>query len=216
MKKMIVMLVCLALMLGACTPALPAVTGSGQSETPRAQTPGPPLTDTPAATPSPTPGPEVPDVSATPAPEPSPTPAPTPRMYSSYADLVTFKKATGIASFDYFDMLKGEDAVNWLVKNEGLSQADAQAIVDDYADSEYIKKNTSSQLRRFDLNTVPVFMITDAAGAYTENLTPYRISLEDFAAMYAANPTLLKEGFFYYIEVDSNGSPSAIKQVYWP
>ena len=98
------------LLLCACTaPAMPEATSS----------PTPAVTDTPAPTAAPTATPEA--ATATPtltaatptlSPAPSPTPTPTPKgpsMYSSYADLISFDPDTGIAKFDYFDMLRGAD-----------------------------------------------------------------------------------------------------------
>ena len=55
-------------------------------------------------------------------------------MYTSYADLVSFDPETGIAKFDYFDMLRGDKAVAFLVASEGYTQAAAEELVENFAD----------------------------------------------------------------------------------
>lgn len=153
----------------------------------------------------------------TPTPPPSPTPTPAgPRMYSSYADLVSFDPETGIAKFDYFDMLRGEEAAKYLVDHEGYTEAAAKALVDDFAESEYVKKNTNSQLRAIDLDDVSIKLMYQPSGDVVDDAQPVPSSADDFRAIYALDTSLLLETYFYYIHVGSDGRVSLVEQVFWP
>ncbi|NLI54315.1 MAG: hypothetical protein GX417_08295 [Clostridiales bacterium] len=215
-RSLLIALLTAALLLAACTgPAAPEPTAA-----PAAETPSPAVTtaQSPAVTPTelPTPTePPAPTPTAIATPEPTPTPQ-SPRMYSSYADLVSFDPDTGVAKFDYFDMLRGEDAVAFLVDHEGYSLADAQELVDNFADSEYVKKNTNPQLREIDLDDVSLSLMVQTSGEFVEGATPVPSNASDFRAIYALDPTLLTNTYFYYITVESDGRVSLVEQVYWP
>ena len=49
-------------------------------------------------------------------------------MYSSYADLISFDPETGIAKFDYFDMLRGADAVKFLSAGRCVGRSGKQRL----------------------------------------------------------------------------------------
>ncbi len=205
-------------MLGACfAPAAPEPAAATAEPT---ATSAP--TDTPVPTPTQSPAPEVTAApSPTPVPTPSPTPSPTPtpegpRMYSSYAELVSFDPETGIAKFDYFDMLRGSAAIEFLVENEGYSLADAHDLVDNFADSEYVKKNTNPQLRAIDLDEVDIKLMWKPNGDPVNDSIAIPATAEDFRAIYALDTSLLLETYFYYIHVDGSGQVSLVEQVYWP
>ncbi|MEA5049214.1 MAG: hypothetical protein VB034_11490 [Eubacteriales bacterium] len=210
-------LLCLALLFG-CVPR----TGSpAASPTPAASavpttappTPSPTATPTASATASVTP-------SASPAPSAAaatPTATPSgPKMYSSYADLISYDPATGIAKFDYFDMLRGDDAVDYYVEHEGYTKAAAEALVDEFVESEFVKKNTNPQLRAIDLDDVSLKLMYEPDGEQVPDATPVASSASDFAAIYAVDPALLTESYFYYIHVEDDGHVSLVEQVYWP
>jgi len=178
--------------------------------------------ETPTVTMAPEPTPSaVPTVTQTPDPTPTPTIEPTPTpggptMYSSYADLITFDPETGIAKFDYFDMLRGQDAVNFLVSHEGYTQSAAEEIVENFADSEYVKKNTNPQLRAIDLDDVPLKLMVLPDGTYVDDATPVTSTAEDVRTIYALDANLLLKSYFYYITVNSSGQVTRVEQVYWP
>ena len=173
-------------------------------------------TPTPAPTAAPTVQPTTPPTPTQPAATGAPSPtASNPPMYSSYADLVSFDPETGVAQFDYFDMLRGDDAVNYLVNHEGYSKAKAQATVDEYADSEFIKKNEKTQLRAIDLNDVSLKMMILPSGEPVDGAESISSSGADVRAIYAADPSMLQM-YFYYIHVESDGQVSLVEQVYWP
>ncbi len=204
--------------LSACSqPSTPEPTSvpvisAEPTDTPEMITPTPTSvpTDTTAATIT-----ASPTATATLAPTPSPTPE-GPRMYSSYADLVSFDPATGIAKFDYFDMLRGQDAIDFLVSNEGYSQADAEELVENFADSEYVEKNTNPQLRSIDLDDVSLKLMVQPSGDPVEDAISIPSTASDFRAIYALDPDLLLNSYFYYITVESDGHVSLVEQVYWP
>ena len=137
-------------------------------------------------------------------------------MYSSYADLISFDPETGIAKFDYFDMLRGDDAVKFLVDHEGYTQAAAKALVDEFTDSEFEKKNTNPQLRAIDIDDVPLKLMVKPSGDPVDGTEPVSATAKDFRAIYALNTSLLLESYFYYIHVDTSGNVTLVEQVYWP
>jgi hypothetical protein len=135
-------------------------------------------------------------------------------MYSSYADLVSFDPNTGVAQFDYFDLLRGDDAVKYLVEHDGDSKAKAQAMVDDFADSEFVKKNDNPQLRAIDLDDVSLRMMIQPNGEPVDGAESIPSNGADVRAIYAADPAMLQL-YFYYIHVESDGTISLVEQVYW-
>ena len=75
-------------------------------------------------------------------------------IYSSYAYMVSFDPGTGYAEFDYFDKLIGQEAIDWLVEHEGYTLEDAEDLVNNFADTEYVEKNINPRLRTIDMRTV--------------------------------------------------------------
>lgn len=198
MKKAVCAVLCLLLTaLCACAPA----PGTQEEATP-----------TPAAAQTPSPEPSaIPESTATPGPEETGD-----ALHSSYAYLVSFDPDTGVALFDDFDMLTGGEAVEHLVEYEGYSEADAQSRVDNFADSEFVEKNQSSQLRAIDLDEVALSLMYHSSGAPVENAPPVPSTAGDFRAIYALDPALLLDSFFFYIHADEGGNASLVEQVYWP
>lgn len=148
------------------------------------------------------------------APLPSATPE-GPEIYSSYAHMISLDVARGIAQFDYFEILRGDDAVQWLVEQEGYSQADAEALVADFADSEYIEKNTNPQIREINLTEIPLKLMVHPDGTYVEGAEPYETDYEDMYLLYEFDRNLVLNTYFYYIEAE-NGQAVCVAQVYWP
>lgn len=210
MKRVILIILCASLIavFCGCTPA-PAP----EEET---ATVKPGFTQCPVNTPSPT---LVETTTAsTDAPSAATTPTPTaggPEMYPSYAHLVSFDPDTGVAQFDYFDILKGDEAASYLVEHDGYTEADAHALVDEFADSEFVEKNTSDQLRDIDLDDVSLSLMYQPSGAQVEAAEPVPSTASDFRAIYALNPSLLLDSFFFYIHVEDDGHVSLVEQVYW-
>lgn len=219
-SKIAVSIALLASALLLCSCAAPA------TPTPTS-TPSPAVTDTPAPTAAPTATPAATPVAetatpaatvaATAAPTAAPSPTPNgPAMYSSYADLIAFDPETGIAKFDYFDMLRGADAVKFLVDHEGYTQTAAQKMVDDFADSEFVKKNINPQLRAINIDDVPLKLMVKPNGDPVDGAEPVSVTAKEFRAIYALNTSLLLESYFYYIHVDTDGNVTLVEQVYWP
>jgi|AGTN01.2.fsa_nt_gi hypothetical protein len=207
MKKAIGIAVFLSLLLAlfACTPA--PTTESGVTP--------PPAETASAATATPPTGSPAETSAQTEASTPSPTPS-EPGMYSSYAYLVSFDPDTGVAEFDYFDMLRGDEAVDYLVEHDGYTEAQAQSLVDDYADSEFVEKNLNNQLRAIDLDDVSLSLMFQPSGKEAENATPIPSTASDFRTIFELDPALLLDNYFYYITVESDGHVSLVEQVYWP
>lgn len=85
-------------------------------------------------------------------------------IYTSYAYMVSFDPSTGLAEFDYFDTLTGQDAIDWLVEHEGYTQEDAENKVNNWADTECLEINNNPRLRVIDMSTVPITSNRDENG----------------------------------------------------
>jgi hypothetical protein len=138
-----------------------------------------------------------------------------PAMYSSYAFLVSFDPESNLAEFDYFDMLRGKEAVDFLVKHEGQTKDEAQALVDDFADSEFVISNLNERLREINLAEVSLSLMYQPSGDMSES-GPLPSSLADFKLIFELDPLLLTESFFFYIDVSDDGQVALVEQVYWP
>lgn len=138
-----------------------------------------------------------------------------PKMFSSYAFLVAFDPSSNLAQFDYFDMLTGQEAVDFLVKYEDYSKDEAQDLVDNFADSEFVISNLNDQLREIDLAEVSLSLMYQPSGDMSE-IGPIPASLTDFKTIYELDPLLLLESFFFYIDVADSGQVILVEQVYWP
>jgi len=136
-------------------------------------------------------------------------------MYTSYAHLESFDPATGLAQFDYFDMLRGQDAIDWLVAHEGYTLADATALVNDFADSEFVYKNVNPQLRTADMQDVTIRMMYEADGTQMPGADTTPLSYSEFVTLYTAHPAYVLNSFFYRVIV-SDGIITEVHQVYWP
>jgi len=138
-----------------------------------------------------------------------------PNLYSSYADMVSFDLETGWALFDYWDMLKGDEAKQWLIDHEGYTEANAQVYVDNMSESEFIKKNTNPRLRAVDMNKVSIKMMYQADGTLVTDANPVALTISEFMSLYASHPDSVLGSYFYYLTVQS-GAVKKVEQPYWP
>jgi hypothetical protein len=131
-------------------------------------------------------------------------------IYSSHAYMVSFDPSTGLAEFDYFDMLTGQDAINWLVEHEGYTQEDAEAKVNNFADTEYVEKNINPQLRTIDMTTVSITTNVDENGYLALPQVPltyneFKNRIDDFihtSSNYCATQIKVENGVIVEIIVD--------------
>ena len=105
--------------------------------------------------------------------------------------------------------------MNYLVSHEGYTQADAQALVDQFADSEFVKKNENPQLRAVDLDDVSLKLMIQPSGEPVDGAESIPANANDARAIYAIDPSLLSM-YFYSIHVEDDGHVSLVEQVYWP
>ena len=138
-----------------------------------------------------------------------------PDMYSSYAHLVSYDPARGSAEFDYFNILKGDEAVQWLVNNDGYSLAEAESLVNNFADSEFIEQNQNLQLRTIDLQNIELKLMYYPDGSMVPDAIPIDSELIDLYNLYHIDADLVLNSFFYYIEV-LDGTVNSVEQVFWP
>jgi len=158
--------------------------------------------------------PEPPPPSNTPS-GMSPDPVNTMTFYPSYAHMVSYDPARGWAEFDYFDMLTGQDAIDWMVAHEGYTVADATDIVNDWGDGEFWEKNVNPGLRTIDLKEVNIELMYEPDGTQSVDATSIPSTVADVFALYHLDPDLLLDSFFYYIHVDGSGNVTMVQQVYW-
>jgi len=138
-----------------------------------------------------------------------------PGMYTSYAHMSAFDSETGWAMFDYWDMLKGDAAVAWLVAHEGYTETDAQTLVDGWSDSEFIEKNTNPRLRVVDMSDVSITMMYHADGSPVTDAIAVSLTYSEFVRLYNANPDGVLDTYFYRVTV-SGGEVTDVDQLYWP
>jgi hypothetical protein len=136
-------------------------------------------------------------------------------FFSSYAHMVSYDPARGWADFDYFEILTGQDAIDWMVAEEGYTLADAQAEVSEWADGEYWYKNTNATLRTIDLKEVEIELMFYADGTQSPDATSIPSTIDDVFALYNLDTRYLYDHFFYYIHVDSDGNVTKVQQIYW-
>ena len=108
------------------------------------------------------------------------------------------------------------ESTQFLVDHEGYTQTAAQKMVDDFADSEFVKKNINPQLRAIDIDDVPLKLMVKPNGDPVDGAEPVSVTAKEFRAIYALNTSLLLESYFYYIHVDTDGNVTLVEQVYWP
>ena len=138
-------------------------------------------------------------------------------MYSSYAHMRSFDPETGVAQFDYFDILTGDAAVDWLINGKGYCSVDAQDEVDAFADSEYIAKNTNPQLRAINLTAVPLKLMYSPNGSLVSGAHSLPSDYADIFALWNINQNYVLYSHFYYITVDeATEQVLLVEQVYWP
>lgn len=136
-------------------------------------------------------------------------------MYSSYAHMVSYDPARGFADFDYFNLLKGQDAIDYLVDHEGDTRTDAEALVNDFADSEFIEQNDNPLLRTIDLRDIDLKLMYHPDGTMVTDATPIDSEPIDLYNLYHVNPDLVLNSFFYQVHV-SGDIVTMVEQVYWP
>ena len=164
--------------------------------------PSPVVSDEPLFTLSPAPAPE----------QPGETQQPEQGMYSSYAYMRRFDPQSGIAQFDYFDVLTGSDAVNYLINCEGYCSLVAQEEVAKYEESDFLEVNPDGALWDIDLRQTGIKLLYKADGSFSEQAA--QASIEDVAAIWDADKSLLLQKHFYYITVDeATGQVLSIEQL---
>lgn len=136
-------------------------------------------------------------------------------MYSSYAHMVSYDPARDFADFDYFNLLKGQDAIDYLVDHEGYTRTDAEALVNDFADSEFIEQNDNPLFRTIDLRDIDLKLMYHPDGTMVTDATPIDSELIDLYNLYHVNPDLVLNSFFYQVHV-SGDIVTMVEQVYWP
>lgn len=136
-------------------------------------------------------------------------------IYSSYANMVSFDATQGWADFDYFNMLKGDEAIQYLIDIEGYTLENAKKMVDDFSDSEFINQNENSQLRTINLQKIDLKLMYKPDGTAVTDAISIDATFSDLYELYNVNPDLVLNSFFYYIKV-INDEIISVEQVYWP
>lgn len=132
---------------------------------------------------------------------------------STYADMLAYDPLTGLADFDCFNLLQGDEAVDWLIENEEYTQAQAQAEVDQFADSEFIEDRPGQQLLAVDLSQASLSLIYEPDGELLFQEVSYDFIA--FNAFFENHPDAVLDSFFYRVMLEA-GEVVAVEQVYWP
>ena len=155
---------------------------------------------------------EEPLFTLSPVPAPEQPQQPEQGMYSSYAYMRSFDPQSGIAQFDYFDVLTGSEAVNYLINCEGYCSLVAQEEVAKYEQTDFLEVNPDGALWDIDLMQTDIVILYNADGSFSEQATS--ASIEDVAAIWNADKSLLLQRHFYYITVDeATGQVLSIEQL---
>ncbi len=155
---------------------------------------------------------EEPLFTLSPVPAPEQPQQPEQGMYSSYAYMRSFDPQSGIAQFDYFDVLTGSEAVNYLINCEGYCSLVAQEEVAKYEQTDFLEVNTDGALWGIDLNKTYIKLLYDVNGSFAEPAE--ETSIEDFTSLWNADKSLLIQKYFYYITVDeATGQADSIEQI---
>lgn len=219
-KYVLIVIMCLSILLTACelimqptpTPEIIVITENPNITNVPLITQAPQVSQPPVATQAPA-DTTLPTIIT---PSPAPTPHNTMDFYSCYAHMVSYNPSNGWAEFDYFYLHQGQDAIDYLVEYEGYSVADAETLVNGFADSEFVEQNNNTGLRTIDLNTVTIKTIVNHDGSVGPDLLGTVVNTAHLNSLYAANPNNLLNYFFYYVECDSNDNVVEVRQVYWP
>ena len=148
-------------------------------------------------------------------PQSEPTPYNTMEFYSCYANMISYNPSNGWAEFDYFYILKGQEAIDYLVEHDGYSQIDAENMVNDFADGEYVCQNNNTSVRTIDLDTVPIKLMFYSDGTQVTDSISVNSTSSDVTSLFNLNPDYLYKYFFFYIHCDSDGNVTLVEQVYW-
>lgn len=138
-------------------------------------------------------------------------------MYSSFAYMRSFNPETGIAQFDYFEMLKGPDAVDYLINYEGYCSLVAETEIEKLGEDDFMEKNLGFELRQINLKKVPVLLLYTADGCSITDARGAETSFGDIVSLYNKDKTKLLLSSYYYITVDEDmGEVLMIEQVRKP
>lgn len=105
--------------------------------------------------------------------------------------------------------------IDYLVDHEGYTRTDAEALVNDFADSEFIEQNDNPLLRTIDLRDIDLKLMYHPDGTMVTDATPIDSELIDLYNLYHVNPDLVLNSFFYQVHV-SGDIVTMVEQVYWP
>ncbi len=121
-------------------------------------------------------------------------------LYSSYAYLRRFDPKSGIAQFDYFDVLTGSDAVNYLINCEGYCSLVAQEEVAKYEETDFLEVNPDGALWDIDLAQTDIMLLYDENANFLKQAR--KASFDDVVKLWNQDKSLLLTSSYYYILVD--------------
>lgn len=135
-------------------------------------------------------------------------------MFSSFAHMRSFDPKTGIAQFDFFEMLKGAEAVDYLINFEGYCSAAAETETEQLGEGDFLEKNLSYELRQINLKKVPVLLLYTVDGCSITDAQGVKTSFEDIVSLYNRDKTKLLLSGYYYITADEDtGEVLIVEQV---
>jgi len=210
MKRVAFAAICLALLFAFCACTLAPVdttdTGSASASVSATRTSHTTPTLRPARSALPTSTPDMTTSEA--ATEATPT---GPSINSGYAYMTSYDPARGFADFDYIELLEGEEAVQWLINEEGMDPEEAEWMAEEY----YTVKNVNPLIRTLDLREAEVTVLFDEDGVLDPD-HPVTGDLLVLYNLYELDPNYVLNVFFYYVEVGSDGIVTSLTQIFTP
>lgn len=128
-----------------------------------------------------------------------------------FASLQSYDPATRTGMFDEFEMLRGDEAVDFLVRKGYYDKAEAQGVVDGLSSDGFVPKSVAR--RHFDLGNTNFLLRYQPDGAPAPDGVPSNSG--DFRAIYDADRTLLMDTCYYRIHV-KGGAAVYLEQFPWP
>lgn len=142
---------------------------------------------------------------------------PTSMLYINNAYMRGYDTSTHLASFDFFEMYYGEDAIEKLIINHGYSRTEAENEINNWVEGEFYTHDDGLPARVVSLDTVDISLLYDRDGNNCPSFPlADPVSTEDVNALYALNKEILINYTYYNITIDQNGDIVSIEQIYTP
>lgn len=129
------------------------------------------------------------------------------------ASLQYYDPASYTGTFSCFEMLRGAEAVDYLVRKGYYSKAEAQGVVDGLSSEQFVPRPVSDNIRHYNLSNMSFMLLFQPSGEPEPGGVPS--SSGDFREIYKVNASLLTENCYYRIHLKGS-QPVYLEQFVWP